>query len=314
MKALIVGITGQDGSYLAEQLLEKGYEVHGMVRWSSAPNHFRIQDIRDKLHLHVGDITDAASLQNLISGVQPDEIYNLAAISSTRYYLSASIAETTGMGPVNIFDAVLNSPTKRDIKIFQASSSEMLDLGCPPQDENTRHVPRSPYGAAKLFAHNMAHIYREQYGMFISCGVLFNHESPRRTEDFVSRKISMAVAKIARKQQMYLRLWNVSTIRDWGYAPEYTDAMWRMLQREKSGEFVIGTGEPHSIADFLDCAFSHVGLKWQDHVQMPVYEPVTDKPKASIQKANIVLDWKPTTKFTELVRLMVDHDLKMLET
>jgi len=308
MKALIFGITGQDGSYLAELLLRKGYEVSGIRRWTSIPTTSRIDHLLKDIQLLDGDITDAASVYQVVSTVKPDEIYNLASISSTSFPTTDSIIQVNGVGALNIYHAAMTPHVHT--KVFQASSSEIFDLSVGPQDENTRHAPSNIYGSAKLLAHDMARIYRDRYGLFISCGILFNHESPRRTEGFVSRKITSSAVRIHRGKQKKLELWDLSSYRDWGFAGDYVEAMWRMLQKDRATDYVIGTGEPHTVKDFVAAAFGVLGMDWRDHV-------VETRPggkgfiaKANIQKANICLNWKPTVNFAGLIRMMVEHDLQ----
>ncbi len=317
-KALITGITGQDGSYLAEFLLEKGYEVFGLVRRNSIGNFSRIEHIRDKITLLDGDISDVSSIISVIKKVQPDEIYNLAAQSfvGTSFVEPILTSEVTGIGALNIYESV--RLIKPDTKIYQASSSEMFGkVREIPQSEKTPFYPRSPYGVAKVFAHHAAVNYRESYDMFIASGILFNHESPRRGEEFVTRKISMGVAKIHLGLADSIVLGNLDAKRDWGFAGDYVDAMWRMLQQEKADDFVIGTGETHSVREFLDEAFAVVGISdWSKYV---VTDPKFLRPAevdllvADPRKAEEVLKWKPKVSFKELVKLMVDHDINKLK-
>ena len=318
-KALVTGITGQDGSYLAELLLEKGYEVHGIIRRASTFNTSRIDhlhanpDIHDaRLFLHFGDISDSTSLIKLLYRVQPDEIYNLAAQSHVR--VSFEIPEYTGdvtaLGAVRILEAIRE--TGLQTKFYQASSSEMFGKAQEiPQRETTPFYPRSPYAAAKLYAHWITVNYRESYEMFACNGILFNHESPRRGETFVTRKITRAVANIEAGLQAKLYLGNLDAKRDWGYAKEYVEAMWLMLQQPEPGDYVVATGETHSVREFLEEAFAHVGLDWERYVEIDpkYYRPAeVDLLVGDASKAKAVLGWIPSTHFKDLVRLMVDAD------
>ena len=313
-KAFITGITGQDGSYLAELLLEKGYEVHGLVRRSSSFNTWRIDHVRDRLVLHYGDLVDQNSLMRTLELVGPDEVYNLAAQSHVKvsFEMPEYTASVTALGVLRLLDAVreLELPAR----VYQAGSSEMYGLVQEtPQTERTPFHPRSPYGAAKVFGHWMAVNYREGYGMHASNGILFNHESPRRGENFVTRKITMAVAAIKHGREHELHLGNLEAKRDWGYAKDYVDAMWRMLQQERPDDYVVATGETHSVRDFLEEAFSHVGLRWQDHVKVdPKYfRPAeVDVLQGDPGKARAALGWAPRVPFKDLVRLMVDADME----
>jgi GDPmannose 4,6-dehydratase len=318
-KALVTGITGQDGSYLAELLLEKGYEVHGIIRRASTFNTSRIDhlhanpDIHDaRFFLHFGDIADSTSLIKLLYRVQPDEIYNLAAQSHVR--VSFEIPEYTGdvtaLGAVRILEAMRETGLRA--KFYQASSSEMFGKAQEiPQRETTPFYPRSPYAAAKLYAHWITVNYRESYEMFACNGILFNHESPRRGETFVTRKITRAVANIEAGLQAKLYLGNLDAKRDWGYAKEYVEAMWLMLQQPEPGDYVIATGETHSVREFLEEAFAHVGLDWERYVGIDpkYYRPAeVDLLVGDASKAKAVLGWTPSTRFKDLVRLMVDAD------
>ena len=313
-KAFITGITGQDGSYLAELLLEKGYEVHGLVRRSSSFNTWRIDHIRDRIALHYGDLVDQNSLVRTLDGVQPDEVYNLAAQSHVKvsFEMPEYTTDVTAQGVLRLLDAVRELGLKT--RVYQAGSSEMFGLVQEtPQTERTPFHPRSPYGVSKVFGHWMAVNYREGYGMHVSNGILFNHESPRRGENFVTRKITMAVAAIKKGQQRELRLGNLEAKRDWGYARDYVEAMWLMLQQEKPDDYVIATGETHSVREFLEEAFSHAGLEWEDHVVLdPKYlRPAeVDVLLGDPAKARAALGWKPRVTFKELVRLMVDADME----
>jgi GDPmannose 4,6-dehydratase len=322
--ALITGITGQDGSYLAELLLHKGYEVHGLIRRTSTFNTRRIDHLYHdphangeevKLFLHYGDMAATDSLLDVIHTVKPDEIYHLAAQSHVRvsFDMAEYTGDVTGLGTTRILEAIRKSGLKS--KFYQASSSEMFGGAKPPQNEDTPFVPRSPYAAAKLYAYWMAKNYREGYGMFTVNGILFNHESPRRGETFVTRKITRALAAIKAGIQNTLYLGNLDSKRDWGYAPEYLEAMHLMLQQELPDDYVVGTGESHSIREFLDEAFGYVGLNWQDYVKIdPRYFRPTevDYLMADPSKAKRLLGWEPRIKFHELVRIMVDADLELM--
>ena len=323
-KALITGITGQDGSYLAELLLAKGYEVHGIIRRASTFNTDRIDHLyKDphvngvKLFLHYGDIADSANLIQLIHKIEPDEIYHLAAQSHVRvsFDIPEYTGDVTGIGTTRILEAIRLTGCKT--KFYQASSSEMYGLVQEvPQKETTPFYPRSPYGAAKVYAYWMTVNYRESYNMFATNGILFNHESPRRGETFVTRKITRALAQIMAGMQDKLYLGNLDAKRDWGYAKEYVEAMYLMLQAEKADDFVIATGETHTIREFLDVAFGHVNMDWNDFVAI---DPIYYRP-AEVElligdgsKAEKVLNWKPKTTFKELVKIMVEADIELLE-
>ncbi|HXC53452.1 MAG TPA: GDP-mannose 4,6-dehydratase [Candidatus Limnocylindrales bacterium] len=320
-RAFVTGVTGQDGSYLAELLLRKGYEVHGLVRRTSTVARTRIDhlhrpdDPSPQFFLHYGDITDALRLRDLLERIEPDEVYNLAAQSHVRVSFDepAFTVEVTGMGAVNLLEAVRRM--KKPAKFYQASSSEMFGkVAEVPQSEKTPLHPRSPYGCAKAFAYYQAINYREAYGMFACNGILFNHESPRRGESFVTRKISRAAARIKLGLQDKLSLGNLDAKRDWGFAPDYVDAMWRMLQHREPDDYVVATGETHSVGEFLEKAFTRVGLSWRDHV---VLDPKFERPSevdlllGDASKARRVLDWEPHTLFDELVAVMVDSDLEL---
>jgi GDPmannose 4,6-dehydratase len=321
--ALITGISGQDGSYLAEFLLSKGYEVHGLVRRSSSINTARLDTIyRDpheagtRLELHYGDLSDGVSLTNLIRDLQPHEIYHLGAQSHVRvsFDIPDYTAQTTGLGTLRILEAIRASGVQT--RFYQASSSEMFGAAPPPQDELTPFHPRSPYGAAKVFAYWITVNFREAYGLFAVNGLLFNHESPRRGETFVSRKITRAVARIKARLQDKLYLGNLDARRDWGYAKDYVTAMWMMLQQPSPDDFVIATGESHTIREFLDLAFGRVDLDWHEYVDIDprYYRPSeVDHLRGDPSKAERVLGWKPTVRFPELVALMVDADIQLLE-
>ena len=322
-KALITGITGQDGSYLAELLLSKGYEVHGLIRRASTFNTRRIdhlyhdphgngQDV--ELFLHYGDVAAPDSLLDVIYNTQPDEIYHLAAQSHVRvsFDMPEYTGDVTGLGTIRILEAVRKSRIKT--RFYQASSSEMFGGAKPPQNEKTPFEPRSPYAAAKVYSYWVARNYREGYNMFACNGILFNHESPRRGETFVTRKITRALAAILAGQQNKLYLGNLDAKRDWGYAPEYIEAMWTILQQDTPDDYVIGTGESHTVREFLDESFSYVGLDWQEYVQIdPRYFRPTevDYLLADPSQSKKKLDWEPRVRFHELVRIMVDADLEL---
>jgi GDPmannose 4,6-dehydratase len=317
-KALITGISGQDGSYLAELLLEKGYEVHGVVRRSSALSRSRIDHLRETSRppvLHYGDLTDASSINRLLREIEPDEIYNLGAQSHVKvsFEIPEYTAETAGLGTLRILEAIRESGTLP--RVYQASSSEMFGLVREiPQTESTPFYPRSPYGVAKLYAHWIAVNYREAYDMFICSGILFNHESPRRGENFVSRKISRGVAAIKHGLQSKLALGNLDAKRDWGYAKDYVVAMWKMLQADRPGDYVVATGETHTVREFCELAFARVGLDWRDHVVVDskYFRPTeVDVLLGDSSKAKRELGWEPTTKFPALVNLMVDADVEL---
>ena len=322
-RALITGITGQDGSYLAELLLSKGYEVHGIIRRSSSFNTERIDPIyKDrhekgtKLFLHYGDLSDASSLIKILGETQPDEIYNLAAQSHVR--VSFDIPEFTGdvtaIGAVRILDAMRQVAPKS--RFYQASSSEMYGLvQAVPQSETTPFYPRSPYAAAKVYAHWITVNYRESYGLHASSGILFNHESPRRGETFVTRKITRAIARIKAGFQDKVYLGNLEAKRDWGYAPEYVEAMWRMLQQEKPDDYVVATGETHTVQEFLDVAFARAGLDPKKHVAFDkryLRPAEVDLLIGDASKAKKQLGWEPKVKFKQLAEIMVDADIQLL--
>lgn len=323
-KALITGITGQDGSYLAEFLLSKGYEVHGIIRRSSTFNTRRIDhlielasvsDQKLPFYLHYGDLTSAETIVDLIYNIKPDEIYHLGAQSHVKvsFEMPEYTGNVTGLGTIRILEALRKSNLKA--RFYQASSSEMFGGAPPPQNENTPFQPRSPYAAAKLYSFWITKNYREGYGIFACNGILFNHESPRRGETFVTRKITRAIARILKGEQKFLYLGNLEAKRDWGYAPEYVEAMWLMLQQEKADDYVIGTGESHSVSDFLEEAFSYIGLDWKEYVRVdPKYFRPTevDYLLSDSSKAKSALGWSPRVTFKELVRIMVDADLEAL--
>jgi GDPmannose 4,6-dehydratase len=312
-KAFITGITGQDGSYLSELLLEKGYEVHGLIRRASSFNTKRIDNIFDQLNLHYGDLSDGSSLGSLLSTVRPDEVYNLGAQSHVRvsFDVPEYTADIDALGTLRLIEAVkAHCPEAR---YYQASSSELYGkVQETPQTEVTSFYPRSPYGVAKLFAYWYTVNAREQ-GLFACNGILFNHESPRRGETFVTHKITKAAARIYHGQQSELRLGNLTATRDWGHAKDYVQAMWLMLQQPKPDDFVIATGETHTISELLDIAFGRVGLDWVRHVVVDnkYYRPTeVDTLWGDASKAKRVLGWEPKIKFKELIEEMVDSDLR----
>ncbi len=318
-RALITGITGQDGSYLAELLIEKGYEVHGLIRRSSTINTRRLDHLYQDPHepdrrlvLHYGDMCDATSVGRLLAEIRPDEVYNLAAQSHVK--VSFDTPEQTGdvdaLGALRLLDAIRRSNPA--IRVYQASSSEMFGSSPPPQSESTPFRPRSPYGAAKLHAFWSTVNYREAYGLFAVNGILFNHESPRRGETFVTRKVTRAVARIVAGRQTNLYLGNLDAQRDWGYAPDHVRAMWLMLQEPEPDDYVIATGETHRVREFVELAFGHVGLDWERHVRVDsayLRPTEVDVLRGDPAKAMRQLGWRPTVRFEELVRLMVDADL-----
>lgn len=316
--AFITGITGQDGSYLAELLLSKGYEVHGMVRRSSSFNTSRIDSIYTdphepdtRLFLHYGDLSDSEQIANVIHSVKPDEIYNLGAQSHVR--VSFDTPEYTGnvtaLGTTRLLESIRRSNI--NTKFYQASSSEMFGSSSPPQNEETPFHPRSPYACAKVYAYWMTRNYRDGYRLFASNGILFNHESPRRGETFVTRKITRAIARILAGKEQYLYLGNLDARRDWGYAPEYVECMWSILQQNTPGDFVIGTGESHSVRQFLVESFDYAGLDIGEHVRIDqrYFRPTeVESLIADARKSSNVLGWKPRIHFTELVKIMIDAD------
>jgi GDPmannose 4,6-dehydratase len=322
-KALITGITGQDGSYLAELLLSKGYEVHGIIRRASTFNTRRIDHIyhdphnngeKVNLQLHYGDVATGDTLLNVIYNIRPEEIYHLAAQSHVRvsFDMPEYTGDITGLGTIRILEAIRKSGT--NARFYQASSSEMFGGAKPPQSEETPFEPRSPYAAAKVYAYWVTRNYREGYNMFATNGILFNHESPRRGETFVTRKITRAVAAIKAGKQEHLYLGNLDSKRDWGYAPEYVEAMWMILQQEKPTDYVIGTGEAHTVREFLDEAFGYVNLDWNDYVKIdPRYFRPTevDYLLADASLSRNLLKWEPKVHFKELVRIMMDADLEL---
>ncbi|MET7384282.1 GDP-mannose 4,6-dehydratase [Streptomyces sp. NPDC005385] len=321
--ALITGVTGQDGSYLAELLLAKGYRVHGLVRRSSSFNTERIdhiyqgpQEAERHFVLHHADLSDGVALVNLLREIQPDEVYNLGAQSHVRVSFDAPLytGDVTGLGALRLLEAIRASGV--ETRIYQASSSEMFGSTPPPQNEDTPFHPRSPYGAAKVFGYWTTVNYREAYGMFAVNGILFNHESPRRGETFVTRKITRAVARIKAGLQDRLYLGNLDAVRDWGYAPEYVEAMWRMLQHDEATDYVVATGVPATVRQFVETAFGHAGLDWNEHVR---YDPKYERPSevdaliGDASKAQEMLGWKPTVLVEELARIMVDADVQQVE-
>ncbi len=324
-KALITGVTGQDGSFLAEFLLAKGYQVHGIVRRSSTFNTDRLDSIyadphdqNVRLYLHYGDVTDGSGLRHVIEAVQPDEIYNLAAQSHVRVSFDQPeyTADVVGTGTLRLLEAVRDhtSNTSRQVRLYQAGSSEMFGAARPPQSESTPFYPRSPYAVSKVAGHWYAVNYREAYGMFICNGILFNHESERRGETFVTRKITRALGRIKLGLQEKLFLGNLEARRDWGYARDYVEAMWMMLQAPEPDDYVVATGQAYSVADFLDLAAAHCGLDWKKFVEIdPRYLRPTEVnyllgDPSKIQRK---LGWQPKVGFEELVRLMVDHDIEL---
>jgi len=319
-KALITGITGQDGSYLAELLLAKGYEVHGIIRRSSTFNTARIDHIyRDlhekdvKLKLHYGDVTDSEQISNIIYNIEPDEVYNLGAQSHVRVSFDTPTytGETTGLGTTRLLEVIRRSGLP--IRFYQASSSEMFGSSAPPQSESTPFEPRSPYACAKVYSYWMTRNYRDGYGIFASNGILFNHESPRRGETFVTRKVTRAIAAIKAKKLKAVYLGNLEAKRDWGYAPEYVQAMWKILQVKKPSDYVLGTGETHSVKEFVELAFSYAGLKADNCVKIDkrYFRPTeVDVLAADSRKAKKELFLDLRVRFRDLVKIMVDADLR----
>ncbi len=322
-KALVTGITGQDGSYLAELLLNKGYEVHGLIRRASTFNTSRIDHLyRDphdpdaRLFLHYGDLTDGTRLVTLLHRIQPDEVYNLAAQSHVRVSFDEPeyTGETVGMGALRLLEAVRTAGI--ECRYYQASSSEMFGATTPPQNEETPFYPRSPYGAAKVYAYWVTRNYREAYGMFAVNGILFNHESPRRGETFVTRKITRAVARIKAGVQDAVYLGNLDAVRDWGYAPEYVEGMWRMLQADEPTDFALATGGSFTVRDFVRAAFERAGLDWEEHVRFDeryLRPTEVDALIGDASKAERILGWKATVDTAELARIMVDADIEALK-
>ena len=319
-RAFITGITGQDGSYLSEFLLDKGYEVHGLIRRASTFNTHRIDHIYEDPHnpdahlfLHYGDLAHSEQITNLIYSLQPDEVYHLGAQSHVRvsFDIPEYTGDTTGLGTTRLLQAILRSGIRT--RFYHAASSEMFGASPPPQSEHTPLHPRSPYAAAKVYGYWMTRMYREGHNLFAVNGILFNHESPRRGETFVTRKITQGLAAIVGQKQQKLYLGNLEARRDWGYAPEYVEAMWSMLQQDLPDDYVIGTGETHSVQEFLVEAFTYAGLDWQDYVEIDAryFRPLEiDVLIADPSKARRQLSWKPRVSFQDLVRIMVDADLE----
>jgi len=313
-RALITGITGQDGAYLARLLLEKGYQIHGVVRRASLDNYERIADILDALRLHQGDLLDLISIIHILQEVQPHELYNLASQSfvPTSFTQPLLTGEFTALGVTRMLEAI--RMVDPGIRFYQASSSEMYGAAPEePQNEQTHFHPRSPYGVAKVYGHHMTVNYRECYGLYTVSGILFNHESPLRGEEFVTRKISLAVANIKHGRQEKLSLGNLDAQRDWGFAGDYVDAMWRMLQQDQADDYVIATGEKHSVREFAQRAFAHVGLDYEEYVEI---DRALIRPadvftlRGDYTKARETLGWRPTVSFEELVKMMVDADME----
>lgn len=323
--AVITGITGQDGSYLAELLLAKGYTIHGVIRRGSTFNTDRIDHLRRDEHasdtrffLHYGDLSDASALRSILDRACPDEVYHLGAQSHVRvsFDIPEYTADVVALGALRILDAVHDHirRTGRPVRVYQAGSSEMFGAAPPPQNEHTPFVPRSPYAIAKVAAHWFAVNHREAYGMFVTNGILFNHESPRRGENFVTRKITRAVGRIKLGLQDALYLGNLESTRDWGFAGDYVEAMWRMLQHDTPDDFVVATGEAHSVQEFLDETFSYADLDWREFVRIDprYYRPTeVDALQGDASKAERVLGWRPRVSFRELARMMVDADLDL---
>jgi GDPmannose 4,6-dehydratase len=324
-KALITGITGQDGSYLSEFLLAKNYQVHGIVRRASTFNTGRIDhlykdahDPKARLFLHYGDLTDGSSLRRILHKVEPDEIYNLGAQSHVKVSFDQAeyTADVVATGTLRLLEAVrdYSALTGRHVRLYQAGSSEMFGAASPPQNESTAFYPRSPYAAAKIAAYWYCVNYREAYSLFICNGLLFNHESPLRGETFVTRKITRAVGKISMGLQDKLYLGNLDARRDWGFAGDYVDAMWRMLQQDSADDFVVATGKAYSVKDFVQAAFSHAGLNWKEFVEIDsryMRPTEVDFLLGDASKANTQLEWKPQVEFDGLVRMMVDADIEL---
>lgn len=322
-RALITGITGQDGSYLAELLLSKGYEVHGIIRRASTFNTSRIDHLYSdphlaatRLFLHYGDLSDGSRLVTLLNEIQPHEVYNLAAQSHVRVSFDEPehTGNSTGLGSIRLLEAI--RMIGLDCRYYQASSSEMFGATPPPQNEETVFYPRSPYGAAKLYSYWVTRNYREGYGMFAVNGILFNHESPRRGETFVTRKITRAVARIKAGQQDALYMGNLDAVRDWGYAPEYVEGMWRMLQAEEPDDYVVATGTDYTVKDFLQFSFEHAGLDWEKYVKFDeryLRPTEVDALVGDASRAKEKLGWVPKVLTPQLARIMVDADIEALE-
>jgi len=317
-RAFITGITGQDGSYLAEILLEKGYDVYGMIRRSSSFNTARVDHIFGEIELVFGDLTDGSVLNQLMRTIRPDEVYNLGAQSHVRvsFDVPEYTADADAMGTLRLLDAIREEDVK--CRFYQASSSEMFgQVRESPQTEETPFHPRSPYGVSKVFSYWITRNYREAYGMYAVNGILFNHESPRRGPTFVTRKITRAVGAILRGEQNELRLGNLDAKRDWGYARDYMNGAWQMLQAEDADDYVLATGETHSVREFLDEAFGYAGLDWNDYVRVDerYFRPAeVDVLMGDYTRARQKLGWEPTVRFAELVRMMVDHDRERRQT
>jgi GDPmannose 4,6-dehydratase len=321
-KAFITGITGQDGSYLAEFLLHKGYEVHGLIRRSSSFNTSRIDhilpDIHDasaRLFMHYGDLSDSEQISRILYNTKPDEIYNLGAQSHVRVSFETPeyTGNVTGIGATRILEAALRS--NKSVKFYQASSSELYGSSEPPQSEITPFHPRSPYACAKIYAYWMTKNYRDGYNMFASNGILFNHESPRRGGTFVTRKITQGISRILAGKDKFLYLGNLSARRDWGFAPEYVEAMWKILQHTEPGDYVVGTGETHNVAEFLKCCFDYVGLDMQEYCKTDTkyFRPTeVDELSANTTKIRYDLGWSAKIKFHSLYRIMMDADMRAL--
>lgn len=321
-RALITGVTGQDGSYLAELLLKKGYEVHGIIRRASTFNTHRVDHLYVDPHesdarffLHFGDLADGTRLARLIADIQPDEVYNLAAQSHVRVSFDEPeyTGDVTGMGSIRLLEAIRMAGV--DPRFYQASSSEMFGASPPPQNEETPFYPRSPYGAAKVYSYWVTKNYREAYGMYAVNGILFNHESPRRGETFVTRKITRAVARIKAGLESEVYLGNLDAVRDWGYAAEYVEGMWRMLQADEPDDYCLATNTSTSVQQFLETSFEHAGLSWQDHVRFDeryLRPTEVDALIGDYSKAKAKLGWEPTVSPDELARLMVDADIASL--
>jgi GDPmannose 4,6-dehydratase len=319
-KAFITGVTGQDGSYLAEFLLSKGYEVHGIIRRASTFNTARIDHIyidphdpNARLFLHYGDLSDSEQISNILYNIKPDEVYNLGAQSHVKVSFSMPeyTGNVTGLGTVRILEAIRRSGN--NIKFYQASSSEMFGRSPSPQNEKTGFSPTSPYAVAKVYAYLNTKNYRQGYGMFACNGILFNHESPRRGEIFVTRKTTMAIANILANKQQFLYLGNLEPKRDWGYAPEYVEVMWQILQQKEPGDFVVGTGEQWSVREFVEQAFSYVGLNWEKYVKIDprYFRPTeTEDLVADFNKIKKTLGWKPKIRFKDIIKIMVDADMR----
>ena len=321
-RALITGVTGQDGSYLAELLLEKGYEVHGVIRRSSTFNTSRIEHLYkdphekdNRLHLHYGDITDGVGISNIVRDLEPDEIYNLAAQSHVKvsFEMPDFTAQVDAVGTIRLLEAIRAAKIKT--KFYQASTSELYGSTPPPQSESSSFAPQSPYGAAKLYSYWVVRNYRDAYGLHATNGILFNHESPRRGETFVTRKITMAAARIKLGLQSKLYLGNLSAIRDWGYAPEYVESMWKMLQQEKSDDYVVATGVGATVRDFCDASFSAIGLNYKDYVETEdryTRPTEVDALIGDASKAERALGWKAKTHWKELAEIMAESDLRKI--